>query len=250
MKATCFALVTVISSKVPSVKLSSCWWEIYSNLLRFSLHKWHNQADWCVAPQSAPQKWCVGVEWACPQRLSKGENVRPVVYANFFETMLPENKLWEEKNLIWMRKQSIKQQRQKMNYEESPSMVGCHWSEGKGGTHYKWHRWKSGGRCDLDAADFAHLPHSFTSPFSHGHRTIVVAVEVDPPLFTARSLSSPLEGASFSSIINWSLSLMMKKDDTAAKSNVKHAAMDSPFDSIRFEIESIITEQTNRVHGE
>lgn len=43
---------------------------------------------------------------------------------------------------------------------------------------------------------------------------------------------------------------MMKKDDTAAKSNVKHAAMDSPFDSIRFEIESIITEQTNRVHGE
>ena len=97
MKATCFALVTVISSKVPSVKLSSCWWEIYSNLLRFSLHEWHNQADWCVAPQSAPQKWCVGVEWACPQRLSKGENVRPVVYANFFETMLLENKLWKEK---------------------------------------------------------------------------------------------------------------------------------------------------------
>lgn len=92
VEATCFALVTFISSTVPSVKMSS-WWKIYSNLLRFSLHKWHTQA--LVSPAKCPPKWCPSVEWvsACPQLSKYPSGSVPWLSANS-KQCFQQNKVW------------------------------------------------------------------------------------------------------------------------------------------------------------
>lgn len=97
-EATCFALITFISSPLSSVKMSS-WWKIYLNLLRFSLQKWHKQA--LVSRRKVPLK-SDGPEWAPVHDFL---NTRPVMYVDF------QQQTWN--NVSW--KQTLNREKSNLN---------------------------------------------------------------------------------------------------------------------------------------